>query len=242
MGDFAHLHVHTEYSMLDGASRVGHLMESVAKMGMRSCAMTDHGVMFGAIDFHQAGRKHGINPIIGVELYLAPHSRRNTTELTVEGKRYYHLTVLAENQVGYRNLMKLTSRAYTEGYWYKPRVDRELLAEHSEGLVVLSGCLGGEVNQKLLAGNHADAKATVGWYHEVFGDRYFVELQDHDIPEQHRTNGDLIGLAKAQDVGLVVTNDSHYTEQSDYDAHDALLCVQTGALRTDADRFKFHND
>jgi DNA polymerase III subunit alpha len=242
MADFAHLHVHTEYSMLDGASRVGQLMESVARMGMDACAMTDHGVMFGAIDFHRAGLKNGVNPIIGCELYLAPESRRNTSQMTVEGKRYYHLTVLAENQVGYKNLMKLTSRAYTEGYWYKPRVDRELLEEHSEGLIILSGCLGGEVNQKILAGNHSDARSTVGWYREVFGDRYFIELQDHDIPEQHQTNGELIRLGLAHDVPLVVTNDSHYTEQSDFDAHDALLCVQTGSLRTDAGRFKFHND
>ncbi|WP_370325191.1 DNA polymerase III subunit alpha [Euzebya sp.] len=242
MGDFAHLHVHTEYSMLDGASRVGEMMDAVERMGMPAVAMTDHGVMFGAIDFHREAAKRGINPIIGCELYLAPGSRRNTTDMTVEGKRYYHLTVLAENQVGYRNLMKLTSRAYTEGYWYKPRVDRDLLAEHAEGLIVLSGCLGGEVNQKLLAGNDVDARDTVGWYREVFGDRYFIELQDHDIPEQHRTNGRLIGLGRDLDVPLVVTNDSHYTDQADYDAHDALLCVQTGALKTDVDRFKFHND
>ncbi|WP_108668089.1 DNA polymerase III subunit alpha [Euzebya rosea] len=242
MGDFAHLHVHTEYSMLDGASRVNQLMEKVAQMGMTACAMTDHGVMFGAIDFHRAGRKHGVNPLIGCELYLAPGPRHNTTELTLEGKRYYHLTVIAENQVGYRNLMKLSSRAYTEGYWYKPRVDRELLEEHSEGLIVLSGCLGGEVNQKLLADKRDDARDTMGWYREVFGDRYFVELQDHDIPEQHATNGHLIDLAGKLDIGLVVTNDSHYTEQADYDAHDALLCVQTQSLKADTDRFKFHND
>ena len=242
MGDFAHLHVHTEYSMLDGASRVGDLMASVAQQGMGAVAMTDHGVMFGAIDFHQAGKKHGVNAIIGCELYLAPESRRNSTMLTLEGKRYYHLTVLAENEVGYRNLMKLTSRAYAEGYWYKPRVDRELLHEHREGLIVLSGCLGGEVNQKLLAGKLDDARDTMGWYREVFGDRYFVELQDHDIPEQHATNGHLIRLAGEQGIGLVVTNDSHYTHQGDYDAHDALLCVQTGSLKSEPDRFKFHND
>ena len=242
MGDFAHLHVHTEYSMLDGASRVGQLMEAVERMGMDAVAMTDHGVMFGAIDFHRQAVKRGINPIIGCELYLAPHGRRNTSELTVEGKRYYHLIALASNQVGYRNLMKLTSRAYTEGYWYKPRVDRELLEEHSEGLIILSGCLGAEVNQKLLAGKYDEARETAGWYKEVFGDRYYVELQDHGIPEQRATNGDLIKIAKSLDVGLVVTNDSHYTEASGYDAHDALLCVQTGALKSETDRFKFHND
>ncbi|MGI9016021.1 MAG: DNA polymerase III subunit alpha [Euzebya sp.] len=242
MGDFAHLHVHTEYSMLDGASRVGQLLKSVAQMGMSSCAITDHGVMFGAIDFYTAARKNGINPIIGCELYLAAGNRRNTTEMTVEGKRYYHLTVLASNEVGYRNLMKLTSRAYSEGYWYKPRVDRELLHEYREGLVVLSGCLGGEVNQKLLAGNREDARATAGWYRETFGDNYFIELQDHGIPEQHATNGGLISLAGEIGAGLVVTNDSHYTDQSDFEAHDALLCVQTGALKAETERFKLHND
>lgn len=228
--------------MLDGASRVGQLMESVARMGMPAVAMTDHGVMFGAIDFHRAGKKNGINPIIGCELYLAPEERHNTTMLTLEGKRYYHLTVMAENQVGYRNLMKLSSRAYTEGYWYKPRVDRELLEQHSEGVIVLSGCLGGEVNQKLLAGKDADALATAAWYKEVFGDRYFIELQDHDIPEQHATNARLIEIGTKLGIGLVVTNDSHYTERADYDAHDALLCVQTASLKSDTDRFKFHND
>ncbi|MEE8603543.1 DNA polymerase III subunit alpha [Euzebya tangerina] len=242
MGDFAHLHVHTEYSMLDGASRVGQLMDAVERLEMPAVAMTDHGVMFGAIDFHRQAVKRGINPIIGCELYLAPHGRRNTTELTVEGKRYYHLTALASNQVGYRNLMKLTSRAYAEGYWYKPRVDREMLEEHSEGLIILSGCLGAELNQKLLVGNVDDARETAGWYREVFGDRYYIELQDHGIPEQHATNGQLIQIAKAMDVGLVVTNDSHYTEQTHFDAHDALLCVQTGALKSETDRFKFHND
>lgn len=242
MGDFAHLHVHTEYSMLDGASRVDELMDAVARMGMPAVAMTDHGVMFGAIDFYQQAATRGIKPIIGCELYLAPGDRRNTTQMTVEGKRYYHLVALAENQTGYHNLMKLTSRAYSEGYWYKPRVDRELLEEHAEGLIILSGCLGAELNQKLLAGNYDDARRTAGWYTDVFGDRYFVELQDHGIPEQHATNGDLIKIARSVGAGLVVTNDSHYTEQTDYEAHDALLCVQTGALKSDHDRFKFHND
>ncbi len=242
MADFAHLHVHTEYSMLDGASRVGELMDSVLQMDMSAVAMTDHGVMFGAVDFHKQATKRGINPIIGCELYLAAGDRRNTTQMTVEGKRYYHLIALAENQIGYHNLMKLTSRAYTEGYWYKPRVDRELLEEHREGLIILSGCLGAELNQKLLAGSYDDARETAGWYKEVFGDSYYVELQDHGIPEQQATNGDLIKIAKSLDVGLVVTNDSHYTHQADYEAHDALLCVQTGALKAETNRFKLHND
>jgi DNA polymerase-3 subunit alpha len=242
MGDFAHLHVHTEYSMLDGASRVGQLMDRVADLGMPAVAMTDHGVMFGAIDFYQQAKKRGINPILGIELYLAPGSRRNTTEMTLEGKRYYHLIALAEDDVGYRNLMKLSSRAYTEGYWYKPRVDRELLEEHREGLIILSGCLGSEVNQKLLAGQHAEALATAAWYRDVFGDSYFIELQDHDIPEQRATNPELIRIAGDLGVPLVVTNDSHYTDRADFDAHDALLCVQTGALRAETERFKFHND
>ena len=241
-GDFVHLHVHTEYSMLDGASRVGELVDAVAAEGMPAAAITDHGVMFGAIDFYRAGRAAGINPIIGTELYMAPGSRFSKGNRRAGDEPYHHLILLAQDDVGYRNLMKLTSRAYLEGYWYKPRADKELLEELSDGLVCLSGCLGAEVNQHLLGGRYDDARAAAAWYRDVFGDRYFVELQDHGIPDQHRTNGDLIRIAEDLGVGLVVTNDSHYTRQEDSEAHDALLCIQTGSLKSDADRFKFSND
>ncbi|MDP9406116.1 MAG: DNA polymerase III subunit alpha, partial [Actinomycetota bacterium] len=246
---FAHLHVHTEYSMLDGASRVDALLRRAAQLEMPAMAITDHGVLFGAVDFYRAGRAHGVKPIIGCEVYVAPGSRfakGGRGEGPGRGARedpYHHLILLAENQTGYRNLMQLVSRAYLEGYWYKPRADKELLAEHSDGLICLSGCLGGEVNQRLVAGDREGARTAAGWYREVFGaDRYFVELQDHGIPEQTATNPHLIAIARELGVGLVVTNDSHYTDQSDADAHDALLCIQTGSLKSDPDRFAFKGD
>jgi DNA polymerase III subunit alpha len=244
VGDsFVHLHVHTEYSMLDGASRVDGLMAKAAQQGMPAVAITDHGNMFGAIDFFKAGRKHGVKPILGSEIYMAPASRftkGNRKQGRGEGAEgaggrgsegpYYHLTLLAENQRRLPQPHEARLQGLREGYWYKPRVDKELLAEHSEGLIALSGCLGAEVNQLLLAGNDGGARRGRLLVPEVFGDRYFIELQDHDIPEQHATNGrPHRARRRAERVGLVVTNDSHYTEQADYEAHDALLCVQTGS-------------
>ena len=243
---FAHLHVHTEYSMLDGASRVDGLMKRAAELGMPAMAITDHGVMFGAIDFYKAGQKHGVKPIIGSEIYMAPQSRYQKGGRTASGDKqdpYFHLTLLSENETGYRNLMKLVSRAYLEGYWYKPRADKELLAEHAEGLIALSGCLGAELNQLLLAGKRDEALKVAAWYRDVFGaDNYFIEVQDHGIPEQHATNGALLDIADELGLGVVVTNDSHYTDQADHDAHDALLCIQTGSRKDDPNRFKFKGD
>jgi DNA polymerase III subunit alpha len=244
VGDsFVHLHVHTEYSMLDGASRIDSLMRKAAELGMPAVAMTDHGNMFGAIDFYKAGKKHGVKPIIGSEIYMAPASRFTKGNRKAGDEPYYHLGLVAENQTGYKNLMRLVSRAYLEGYWYKPRADKEILAEHSEGLIALSGCLGAEVNQLLLAGRYDKALEAAAWYRDLFGpDNYFIELQDHGIPEQDQTNGDLIKIADELSLGLVVTNDSHYTEQDDAEAHDVLLCIQTGSKKDDADRFKFKGD
>jgi DNA polymerase-3 subunit alpha len=240
---FAHLHVHTEYSMLDGASRVDALMAHVAQAGMPAVAITDHGVMFGAIDFYRAGQRHGVKPILGAEIYMAPGSRFAKGNRRAGDEPYYHLTLLAETQQGYRNLMRLVSRAYLEGYWYKPRADKELLKELSDGLICLSGCLGAEVNQLLLAGKEQEALEAAAWYRDVFGpDRYFVELQDHGIAEQHRTTAALIRIAEQLGLGLVVTNDSHYTEQGDAEAHDVLLCIQTGSQKADENRFKFKGD
>ncbi|MDQ3974511.1 MAG: DNA polymerase III subunit alpha, partial [Actinomycetota bacterium] len=251
---FVHLHVHSEYSMLDGASRVDDLMARAARMGMPAMAITDHGVMFGAVDFYRAGLRHGVKAIIGTELYVAPGSRfakggragaTSPAEGTGAGRKepYHHLGLLAADQRGYRNLMKLVSRAYLEGYWYKPRADKELLAEHAEGLVCLSGCLGGEVNQRLLAGDRDGALAAAAEQRDIFGPgNYFVELQDHGIDEQRRANGDLVWIARRLGVPLVVTNDSHYTDRADAGAHDVLLCIQTGAKRSDPGRFKFHGD
>ena len=240
---FAHLHVHTEYSMLDGASRVDALMRRTAELGMPAVAITDHGVMFGAIDFYKAGQRHGVKPIIGTELYMAPGSRFTKGNRKQGDEPYYHLTLLAETQQGYGNLMRLVSRAYLEGYWYKPRADRELLKELSDGLVCLSGCLGAEVNQLLLAGRDREALEAAAWYRDVFGlDRYFIELQDHGIAEQGQTNARLMKIAQELGLGLVVTNDSHYTEQADAEAHDVLLCIQTGSLKSDEQRFRFKGD
>ncbi len=244
---FAHLHVHSEYSMLDGASRVDDLMRKAAELEMTAMAITDHGVMFGAIDFYRAGLRHGVKPIIGSEIYVAPGSRFEKGRRPGSGQTkhdpYRHLILLAETQQGYRNLMQLVSRAYLEGYWYKPRADKELLAEYAEGLICLSGCLGGEVNQRLLAGDRDGAAAAAAEYAEIFGrDNFFIELQDHGIPDQKATNGELIAIANELGLELVVTNDSHYTDRSDYEAHDALLCIQTGSQKSDEGRFRFHND
>ncbi|MEX0658403.1 MAG: DNA polymerase III subunit alpha [Egibacteraceae bacterium] len=250
---FVHLHTHTEYSMLDGASRIDALMGRVAELGMPAIAMTDHGNMFGAVDFYKAGLRHGVKPIIGCEVYVAPDSRfakggrRGAGADGAPNPRaepYHHLTLLAENQQGYRNLMKLVSRAYLEGYWYKPRADAELLAEYAEGLICLSGCLGGEVNQLLLADDRDGAVAAAARHRDIFGqDSYFVELQDHTtIPEQRANNPLLVEIARDLGIGLVATNDSHYTDQGDAEAHDALLCIQTGSKKDDPDRFQFKGD
>jgi DNA polymerase-3 subunit alpha len=254
---FVHLHVHTEYSMLDGASRVNDLMRRAAEQDMPAMAMTDHGQMFGALDFYRAGQQHGVKPIIGIELYMAPGSRfakgtrgpaNDETMFQGSGNNgkaepYHHLIVLAQNERGYRNLMRLSSRAYLEGYWYKPRADKELLAEYAEGLICLSGCLGSEVNQLLLAGDRRGALAAAAAHRDIFGaDNYFIELQDHGIDGQRRTNPELIKIARELGVGIVVTNDSHYTARSDHEAHDVLLCIQTGSLKSDPNRLKFHGD
>jgi DNA polymerase-3 subunit alpha len=241
---FVHLHVHTEYSMLDGASRVDDLLDAVVRDGQPGVAITDHGVLFGLVEFHRAALKRGLNPILGSELYQAIGSRRDQQSGGADGKqRAHHLTVLAQDDTGYRNLMALSSRAYLEGYWYKPRIDMELLSEHHEGLVVLSGCLGSEVNQHLLRGDEDAARTTVGNFRDLLGpDRYFIELQDHGIPDQRRVWPMLERLAA--DVGLrtVITNDTHYTSADDVAAHDALLCIQTGSKLTDPGRFRFESD
>ena len=242
--DFVHLHVHTEYSMLDGASRIGELFEQVARDEQPAAAITDHGVLFGLVDFFRAGQAAGVKPILGSELYQAVGSRHDQQTGGADGRqRYYHLTALAANDTGYRNLVSLSTRAYLEGYWYKPRVDKELLAEHSDGMVVLSGCLGSEVNQALLAGDESQAKQILSDFKDIYtAERFFVELQDHGIPEQKRTWPVLEKLAGQLGLRTVITNDSHYTRADDAQAHDALLCIQTGSKVSDPDRFKFHGD
>jgi len=238
---FVHLHVHTEYSMLDGASRIDELMDKVARDGQPGVAITDHGVLFGLVDFYAAAQKRDLTPILGSELYQAIGSRHDQQLGGSDGRqRYYHITALAADDVGYQNLIALSTRAYLEGYWYKPRVDRELLAEHSEGMIVLSGCLGSEVNQLLLQDDVTGAKQALSDFKDIYtAERFFVELMDHGIPEQKRTFPMLEKLAAELGLRTVITNDSHYTDQADAEAHDALLCIQTGSRISDTDRFRF---
>jgi DNA polymerase-3 subunit alpha len=249
---FTHLHTHTEFSMLDGAARVKDLVKAAVEDGMPALGITDHGNMYGVLDFYAECRKAGINPVIGTEAYMAAESRTDRpvrrgkvddTGGDVDGgeKLYYHLTLLAETTEGYRNLLKLSSAAYLEGYYYKPRLDWELLERHHTGLIATTGCLGGVVLQALLADDHVKAEALAGRLQDIFGkDSLFVELQDHGLPEQQKTNPALVEIARRIGAPLLATNDSHYTHQADHVAHDALLCVQTGATIDDPKRFKFH--
>ncbi|MCU0273177.1 MAG: DNA polymerase III subunit alpha, partial [Acidimicrobiales bacterium] len=253
-GSFTHLHVHTEFSMLDGAARVGELMAAAAADGQPAIGITDHGNMYGILDFYKAARKEGLKPILGTEAYMAHESRHERPPRRgriddsggdVDGgaKLYYHLTLLAENNAGYKNLIQLASRAFMEGYYYKPRMDWETLADHSEGLIATTGCLGGHVLQALMKDNFALGLERAGRLQDIFGkDNLFVEIQDHGIPEQKRTNPMLLDIARRIGAPLVATNDSHYTHREDAVAHDALLCVQTGSLMSDPDRFKFSSD
>lgn len=235
---FAHLHVHTEYSLLDGASRVKELIRRTKELGMDSVAITDHGVMYGAVRFYKEAKAQGIHPVIGCEVYLAPGMRQERAE--VDGTRYYHLILLAENETGYRNLVELISLANIEGYYYKPRIDKELLRQYHEGVIALSACVAGEIPQAILRGNNERAEALVAEYVEIFGqDNFFLEIQDHGLPEEKTVNRALRELAKKYDIGLVATNDVHYVHADDSEFHDILLCVQTGRTINDPDRMRF---
>ncbi len=248
---FTHLHTHTEFSMLDGAARVDALVAKAVADGMPALGITDHGNMYGVLDFYKACRKGGINPIIGTEAYMALESRHERPVRrgkvddgggNADGgeKLYYHLTLLAESTQGYRNLLKLSSKAYLEGYYYKPRLDWELLEQHHEGIIATTGCLGGVVLQALLNDDMEEAKRRAARLQDIFGkDNLFVELQDHGLAEQRKTNPMLVELARSIGAPLLATNDSHYTDEADHVAHDVLLCVQTGALLSDPNRFKF---
>ena len=251
---FVHLHTHTEYSILDGASRLDELIAAAAADGQPALGITDHGNMYGVLDFYRKCSEHGIKPVIGVEAYMAHESRHERPsrrgrvddsggDIDGGGKLYYHLTLLATDDTGYRNLIQVTSRAFMEGYYYKPRCDWETLNDHSAGLIATTGCLGGQVPQALLRGNPAEALEKAARFQEIFGrDNYYVEMQDHGIPEQHQVNPQLLQIARKLNAPLLATNDSHYTHRHDAAAHDALLCVQTGSLLEDTDRLKFHGD
>lgn len=237
---FAHLHVHTEYSLLDGACRINKIASAARQKGMTSLAITDHGVMYGVIDFYRACIKENIKPVIGCEVYVAPHSRFDKTS---SYEKYYHMVLLCENNTGYRNLIKLVSYGFTEGFYSKPRIDDELLEKYHEGLICLSACLAGEIPQKLLDGDYNAAKAKAEYYRDLFGkDNFFIELQDHGIEEQQRIIPSLVRIADEIGVDIVATNDSHYIEKEDSKTHNILLCIQTNRTINDNDRMEFQTN
>ena len=236
---FAHLHVHTEYSLLDGSNKIKEYINRVKELGMTAGAITDHGVMFGVIDFYKAANAAGINPILGCEVYVAPNSRFDR-EATHGEDRYYHLVLLAENNQGYQNLMKIVSKGFVEGYYYKPRVDMEVLEQYHEGIIALSACLAGEVQRYLVRGLYEEAKEVALRYERCFGKgNFFLELQDHGIPEQKTVNTQLLRMSQETGIELVATNDVHYTNAEDWEAHDVLLCLQTGKKLSDENRMRY---
>ena len=236
---FAHLHVHTEYSLLDGSNKIKEYVARVKELGMNSAAITDHGVMFGCIDFYKAAKEAGIKPIMGCEVYVAPGSRFDRE--TVRGEdRYYHLVLLAENDLGYSNLTKIVSKGYVDGFYYKPRVDLEILEQYHEGVIALSACLAGEVPRYLVRNLYEEGKQAALRYQEIFGKgNFFLELQDHGIPEQRLVNQQLMRMSQETGIELVATNDVHYTYESDAESHDILLCIQTGKKVEDEDRMRY---
>lgn len=237
--NFAHLHVHTEYSLLDGSNKINEYVARVKELGMNSAAITDHGVMFGCIDFYRAAKAAGIKPILGCEVYVAPGSRFDR-EIGQAEDRYYHLVLLAENNHGYENLMKIVSKAFVDGFYYKPRVDMDLLQEYHEGIIALSACLAGEVAKNITRGMYEEAKSAALRYEKIFGKgNFFLELQDHGIPQQQRVNQQLLRMSQETGIALVATNDVHYTYDTDAEAHDILLCVQTRKLLSDENRMRY---
>jgi DNA polymerase-3 subunit alpha len=239
---FVHLHAHTEYSMLDGASRVGEMLQAAAARGMPACAVTDHGVMYGALEFYRSASACGVKPLIGMEGYLYLGDRRERPPHKENSERTCHLTLLAADDAGYRNLVALSSRAWLEGHYHHPRLDKELLAEHSAGIVCLSGCLSAEIPKLVVAGRSAQARRVVAEYREMFGDRFYLELQDHGLAAQRALNDELVAIGRELGIPWVATNDSHYTHRDDAAAHDVLLCINTGSEMADAARFKFDSE
>lgn len=236
---FTHLHVHTEYSLLDGSNKIKEYVARVKELGMTAAAITDHGVMYGVIDFYRAARATGINPILGCEVYVAPNSRFERENVHGED-RYYHLILLAENNTGYNNLIKIVSKGFVDGYYYKPRVDMEVLETYHEGIIALSACLAGEVSRNLLRGMYEQAKEVALKYETCFGKgNFFLELQDHGMPEQQSVNQQLLRLSQETGIDLVATNDVHYTYEQDAQPHDILLCIQTGKKLQDEDRLRY---
>ena len=237
--EFTHLHVHTEYSLLDGSSKIKEIVARAKELGMDSLAITDHGVMYGVIDFYRACKAEGIRPVLGCEIYVAPGSRFQK-EGNASDERYYHLVLLAENNKGYSNLIKIVSKGFTEGYYYKPRVDLEVLQEYHEGIIALSACLAGEVATQIRRGFYEEGKAAALRLLDIFGEgNFFLELQDHGIPEQKTVNQALLRMSAETGIPLVATNDVHYTFAEDEKAHDILLCIQTQKKVSDTDRMRY---
>src|SRR5437762_906870 len=237
MPDFVHLHLHTDYSLLDGACDVDKLVARVAKIGQKAVAMTDHGNIYGAVSFVHAAQDVAVKPIVGCELYIC---KKDDHRAPPEGDTYNHLLVLAENEEGYKNLIRITSEASMHGLYYKPRISKRFLAEHSQGLIGLSGCLAGEVCENLLEGKYDAARGAASFYREIFGkDNFFMEIQDQGLPEEHRIHADLMRLEKELGIPMVATNDSHYLCEDDAHAQDVMLCIQTGKSIQDTNRMKF---
>ncbi|MCK4316095.1 MAG: DNA polymerase III subunit alpha, partial [Anaerolineae bacterium] len=232
--------VHSEYSLLDGLSSCRELAERAAELGMPALALTDHGTMYGAVQFYKACQAAGVKPIIGVEPYMAPRGRRDRD--AQRDRKAYHLVLLAQNDAGYHNLMRLTTIAQLEGFYYKPRIDKEILAEHADGLIVLSGCGTSEVSRLIQAGQLDQARRTIAWYRDTFPGRYYLELQEHDIPELAQVNRQLIAFAREFDLPLVATNDVHYTRREEASIHDVLLCIQTGKTVNEHNRMRMDGD
>ena len=237
---FVHLHVHTEYSLLDGACRIRELPKVVKEMGQSACAITDHGVMYGAVDFYRACLAEGIKPIIGCEVYMTPQGRTRFDKIHEFDAESRHLVLLCENEEGYRNLSYLVSMAWTEGFYVKPRIDLELLRQHSKGLIALSACLAGEIPKRLRNGEYENAKAYALTLSEIFGpDHFYLELQDHGIPDQAEVNRGILRIHQDTGLPMVCTNDAHYLRKEDAEAHDILLCIQTGKLVEDENRMRY---
>ena len=240
--DFVHLHLHSEYSLLDGACRLDRLMDKAHELQFNSLALTDHGVLYGAIDFYKAAQEKGIKPIIGCEVYVAPGSRLEKKAPSGGAGRdvYHHLVLLAKDQTGYKNLTRLATAAHIEGYYYKPRIDKEILAQHSEGLIALSGCLASEIPDLILKDDLARARDSIDWFKQTLGlDSFYLELQNHGIPEQAKVNKHLLQWSKEFGLKCVATNDVHYVEKSHSHAHDCLICIGTQSLLSDAKRMRY---
>ena len=236
---FVHLHTHTEYSLLDGSNKIKDYVSRVKELGMDSAAITDHGVMYGVVDFYEECRKQGIHPVLGCEVYVAPGSRLDREAVSGED-RYYHLILLAENNTGYQNLVKIVSKGFTEGFYYRPRVDKEVLRQYHEGLICTSACLAGELARLLVRGFYEEAKEAALEYQEIFGEgNYYLELQDHGLADQRKVNQMLLRLSAETGIPLVATNDCHYTRAEDAEAHDVLLCLQTGKKLSDENRLRY---